>query len=144
MKITSSLVNQMLAALQSAFGSAYIAVYAGPVPANADAPVTGTFLGNFFQGGNNTIALGQPVKNTVGMRANESYICNPQAAGTATYFRMGQWGTDDNGQTGPTGFPRIQGTVGQANADLLLADPVFVVGQPKELKYFSVTLPLSI
>lgn len=144
MKITSSLASQMLAAIKEAYGSAFIAVYAGPVPADANAAVTGTLLGYFFQGGNNTIALDNPVKNTVGMRANESYICNPQAAGTASYFRMGQWGSDDNAAAGPTGFPRIQGTVGQANADLLLADPVFVVGQPKELKYFSVTLPLTI
>lgn len=143
MKITSSLTYQMLAAIKAAFSGAFVAVYAGPVPADANAAVTGTLLGYFFQGGNNTIALGDPVKNTVGMRANESWLCNPQAAGTATYFRMGQWGSDDNAVAGPTGFPRIQGTIGTANADLVLADPVFAVGVQKELKFFSVTLPLT-
>ncbi|RYE92760.1 MAG: hypothetical protein EOO78_28280 [Oxalobacteraceae bacterium] len=144
MKISSSLTSQMLGAFKAAFGSSAIACYGGAVPTDANAAVVpGTLLGFFFQGGNNTIALGDPVKNTVGMRANESYLCDPQAAGTATYFRLFQWGSDDSAAAGPTGFPRVQGTIGKVNADLILADPVFVVGVRKELKYFSVTLPLT-
>jgi hypothetical protein len=145
MKINSPLASLMLEALRTALTDGFILVYKGAVPVDADAPGdANNLLGVFTTPDGTSITLGAAVGNTVEKdAATPKFVCNnPVAAGTATHFRYipnydgGQATSVANGGPG-----RVQGTVGKSGADLLMPDPVFVLGTPKDIDFFSITLP---
>lgn len=147
MKISTSLARRMLVILRDrlkAGGDCALAVYGGAVPVDADAPAPNSALLGYFQVGSYGIYLAEPTDNTLHIAAGETWTCDPQAAGTATYFRLLWRYNDAGGQAGYDTAPvaRLQGTVGTSGADLIMADPVFAVGTPKEIKNFVLTLPL--
>ena len=145
MQMSKSLAKALLTQLRGSFGSGELALYAGAVPADADAALAGaTLLASFLSQGNATIVLGAPTDNTIAMAANDVWKClNPVASGTATFFRFKVYQYDTGGAQDSEGFVRVQGTVGKSGTDLLMADPVIVAGTAREIKYFSFTLPLK-
>lgn len=147
MKISTSLARRMLVILRErlqAGGDCSLAVYSGAVPLDADAPVSNAAFLGYFDAAGYAIYLAEPTDNTLGIATGATWTCNPVADGTATYFRLLWRYNDAGGQAGYDTAPvaRLQGTIGTSGADLIMADPVFVSGTPKEIKNFRLTLPL--
>lgn len=147
MKISTYLARKMLAALRTELTEGFILVYKGAVPQDADAVVDASnLLAVFTTQANAAITLGEPVGNSIGKAAADTaYVCNnPVTAGTATFFRFVTQADGGSAADAVNGPARLQGTIGRSGADMILADPVFVLNTPKSLAYFNATLPLGL
>ena len=144
-KISTGMQDALLLALASQLnGTMVLNIYSGTVPATADADLGGATLlrtvsvdstgsGMSFEA---TTSGGMLVKSTSEIWAGQNV-----ATGTASFYRIMNIG--DTGATTTTA-PRLQGSVGLLNADLILGnvglvagvtDPaigIFMVGLPTE------------
>ncbi len=119
-----------------------IKVYAGTVPADADASLGGaTLLCEYSL--NDT---GDPLSmdttaagGALGKAPAEVWSGTAGATGTATFFRY-----EESGDTGgaSTSERRIQGTVGGAGSDLFVTSTSYVDTTLYTIDYFSISIPV--
>ena len=117
-----------------------IRVYAGTVPADADAAIGGaTLLLTIRKDGTDPITMdaaasaGVLVKNPA-----ETWEGNCVATGTPTFYRHVL--TGDTGAASTTA-PRQQGSCGPAGSDMFLTNSGLTNGAPQGLDYYEVALP---
>lgn len=113
----------------------------GDIPLTADAAEAGTLLMTLTAGGDGTTGLtfGLPDGRTISKAEAEVWMTSAIAAtGKCGYFRFVK--AADDGSASDTA-PRIQGTCGIVNADMVLTNPNVTAGLPWTLNYFNVGMP---
>jgi hypothetical protein len=124
-----------------------IKIYSGSQPSSADAAVTGTLLMTVSVGsgawvaGTATYGLEFEDDPTGGEieKNSETWSGVGLADGTAGWFRFIANPTDDG--TSSTTLPRIDGSVGTAGSDLVMASTSIVTGRTTTIDAFKITLP---
>jgi hypothetical protein len=123
--------------------SGTIKVYAGTVPANADASLGGaTLLVEYTvdDDGSTPLSLDSSAAGgAIGKAPAETWSGTAEATGVATFWRY-----EESGDTGGavTDERRIQGTVGGAGADLFVTSTTFTDTQLYTIDYFSISIPV--
>lgn len=121
-----------------------IKIYSGPIPANADAALSGnTVLVEVRQktsGDGLTFEATAP--NAVLVKSlSEIWESDVVTSGDATFFRYVK--AADTGNASTTEI-RIQGTCGLAGADMPMSSTALVAGAPHRIDYCNIALPASI
>jgi hypothetical protein len=143
MKRSTGLRNYMLStgSLKTALDGKVINIYAGAVPATADAALSpdNVLLATISVSGSGTgltmaaaAAAGQLTKNSSEVWSGETL-----ANGTAAFFRM-QTAADDNAAS--TTAVRLQGTVALDGADMNFATLSLVAGNTRQINYFVISV----
>lgn len=145
MKLSTAIRNHMLdsGSFAGALNTGVIKIYDGTPPASPDdaVPSAATRLVTLTVDGNAGAGLtfessansGAILKN-----ASENWEGIVDAAGTASWFRFVL--QNDDGSSSTTAL-RIQGTVGQVNADMNLSSTSLSSGATQTIDFFSVSLP---
>lgn len=124
---------QAIADALAANGGAEVRIFAGNMPASANAGVGSAVLLGTVTGPDGE-ALGLEVDNALLQKDPEQvWTGDYVAAGRATFFRL--CAADDTNAASTT-LPRMQGTVGLIECDLNLMAVDAVVGQPVPIKEF--------
>lgn len=141
MKVSTGLRNALLAtsSIKTALDGGEIRIYAGTVPADADAAIGGaTLLVTILSGGSginfdSTAAAGVLAKDPA-----ETWSAVNVATGTATFYRHVL-----NADTGAssTSALRLQGTCAVAGADLNLTSVALTSGATQTIDFYSVAMP---
>jgi hypothetical protein len=122
-------------------------IYSGAQPANADAAVTGTLLctitvasGAWVAGAfdNGLEFEDDPLSGEI-EKNSEVWSGTVLADGTAGWFRF--FANPPDAGTSSTTLPRIDGSVGTAGSDLVLASTALVTGRTQTIDEFKLTLP---
>lgn len=144
-KISSDLQETMLQSISTAMsGNMVMKIYGGTVPANAHDSLGGATLLRTVS--NNGAGTGLSFESaTVGgmlvKSTSETWKGTNVATGTATFYRMVLL-TDDG--SADTTVPRLQGSVGVLDADLILGDTALVSGvEDPAIGIYRVGLPLE-
>lgn len=118
----------------------FINIYAGAVPATADADVTGnTLLCTIsLNDSGDGLEMDPPSGGIMSKPSADVWSGTNLATGTATFYR--HVGPSDTGALSAT-EPRLQGTVGVAGADLNLASVALVSGAVQPIDYYSIVWP---
>lgn len=131
--------------VKTTFDDGYIDVYAGTVPADADAALGGATLlvtysdNGAAEGAGNGLDLDTAAAGgAIGKAPAQVWKGNAAATGTASFFRYRQ--TGDGGLLSTTDV-RIQGTVGGGGADLFVTSTSFSSGVDYTLDAFSLSIP---
>jgi hypothetical protein len=134
--ITNAVAISMMTAFNAAVDAgtaAVIEIYAGTVPADADAtPSSPTLLASLTM---SSTAFGSPTDATGKARVTANAITpdsSADATGTASYFRI-------KTQTGGTVV--FQGTVGTSSADLILNTVSITAGSTVAISSATIDLP---
>lgn len=121
-----------------------IRVYSGAVPASpSDSIGAAVLLGTFTKDDDGVTGLtmaAAAVNGVLQKNAAEVWLSTLVATGTAAFYRMSAL-ADAGGAS--TTEPRIQGTVGIVNADLLLSNVDFVLGNEKRIDSYAWGQPES-
>ena len=142
-KFSTGLRNGMLmgAGLKTALDGGRLCIFTGPAPESADDETTGELLIMLTAGGDGDIGLtfGDAEGGVLSKSDAEVWMDSAvRATGKCGYFRFTQM-ADDN--LASTIAPRIQGTCGIVNADMVLTNLDVTQGLPWTLNYFNVALP---
>lgn len=143
MKASTGLRNHMLASgsLKGALDGGEIRIYAGTVPATADAAIgSATLLCTItLEGGATGITFAAAAADGVLQKnASEEWSGTNADSGTATFFRHVI--DSDDGSASTTAL-RIQGTVNTVGADLNLSSTSLVAAAEQTIDYYSVAIP---
>lgn len=116
-----------------------IRIYAGPVPADADAAIGSATLLVTIKNGTNGITFDSAAANGVLTKnPSETWSGTCVATGTPTFYRHVLTGDTD---AASTTAPRYQGSVGVAGADMNLTAATLTSGAAQTLDYHAVALP---
>ena len=141
-KLSTALRNKMLdtGSLKSIFAAGFLKLYAGALPADADAAVTGTLLCTISvnSSGTGINFAAAAVAGALAKASGEVWSGTNAATGTATYFRHVAAG--DTGVLSTT-EARIQGSVGTSGADLNLSNTALTNGATQTIDYYTAALP---
>lgn len=140
-KISTGLRNAMLAtgSLKGALDGGEIRIYAGTVPADADAAIGGATLLVTIKNGGSGINFDSAAAAGVLVKAPaETWSGVNGASGTASFYRHVL--SADTG-TSSTTAPRIQGTCAVAGAEMNLTSVALTSGATQTLDFYSVALP---
>jgi hypothetical protein len=143
MKASTGLRNKMLdtGSLKSIMNLSFIKIYAGAVPADADASIgAATLLCTVSVNSTGTgVTMAAAAANGI-LEKNAAEIWSGVngAGGVATFYRHVAAG--DTGGASTT-EARIQGTVGTAGADMNLTSTTLVNGATQTLDFYRVNLP---
>ena len=142
-KFSTGLRNYMLGtgAFKTKMDGGFLKIYAGTVPATADAALgAATLICTLSEsGGVNGLDWDDtPANGVVGKDTSQTWQGVNGATATATFFRFVE-AADDG--TLSTTAARVQGTVGPVGADMLVANPALVDTETFTLNYFNVALP---
>jgi len=152
-KLSTGLRQSLLTAYKTAFNDGVIGIYAGQAPANPKDAETGTLLAWITQNGN-AFTPGQPdnglsfdaitneaAQSVLAKSAAEVWQGTGLATGQAGYFRF----YDNSRVTGESSVAvRFQGTVGTANADMILGSVNIKAGVPVTVDECTITQPMNI
>ena len=145
-KTSTGLRNRMLDAgsLKSRLALGFLKIYSGAEPGTADAAATGTLLSTISVSGAGT-GLSLDTTAAAGVLAKSSQVWSGPivATGVATYYRFCAAG--DTGASSGT-EERIQGSVGQAGADLNLSSVSLTANaaaSAQTINYYVVALPTA-
>jgi hypothetical protein len=129
---TTAQRNTALDAIRAAYNAGKLRVFAGAVPANADAA-----LGGATQLAELTLnATAFPAASGGVLTANAITRDNSaDATGTASFFRL----LDSAGTT-----VLAQGAVGTSGAEMIVPTTSVVAGQPFECSSLTITIPASV
>lgn len=143
LKVSTGLRNGLLdsGSVKSQLDGGRINIYAGDVPATADAALGAAVLLcavtlNATGAGINFDAAA--VGDTLSKAPAEVWSGVNAATGTATFFRHVAAGDDG---TLSTAAPRVQGEVGVAGKELNLSSVNLVNGATQTIDYYSITAP---
>jgi len=126
---------------------ARLKIYKGAtIPATADAVLPGdaTMMYEFTvdNDGTTDLTFATTAPNGVIQKASaEAWQGICQSAGDMAFFRI--YVPSDTGESASTTAPRVQGTVGTAFADLIVADITKALSDPLTLDYFAIAIPVS-
>ena len=144
MKLSTGLRDYMMAtgAFKTGMDGSYVNIYSGTAPASPDDAIPGgaTLLCTVSVGGTATGVTFEATA-TAGLlvkAAGETWEGTNLADGTATWFRLAP--TADAGASSPTAL-RVQGSVGQAGADLNITNTSLTTGAVQSVDYFSILKP---
>jgi hypothetical protein len=142
-QLSTGMRNHMLVtgSVKSGLDGGVIRIYAGSPPVNADASVgSATLLCTISNNDLGTgITLAASASGGIGQKTvTETWSGTVTTSGTASFFRFSPVG-DDGAST--TTVLRLQGTVGTALADLLLATTAFTSGSLRQIDTFHVAMP---
>lgn len=142
-KASTGLRNHVLAtgSVKSALDGGFVKIYAGTVPATADAALGSAVLlcviySDGTSAGVNLAAAASD--GSIAKSGSETWSGTNVASGTATFFR--HVAAADDGSASTTA-PRLQGTVGVSGADLNISSTALVAAVPQALDYYNLTLP---
>lgn len=144
---STPLKNNLLdnGSLKSEFDDGYIKVYAGTIPADADAALGGATLLVTYSDNDQGEGAGQGLDldsaasgGAIAKDPAQTWSGTSVAAGTATFWRYVRSG--DAGNTATTEV-RMQGTIGGAGADLFVQSTSFANSTLYTIDYFSVAIP---
>lgn len=143
MKASTGLRNKMLdtGSFKSIMNLSFIKIYAGAVPADADAAVGGATLLCTVSVNSTGTGLTMAAAAALGIlekNAAEIWSGVNGAGGVATFYRHVAAG--DTGGASTT-EARIQGTIGTAGADMNLTSTTLVNGATQTLDFYRVNLP---
>jgi hypothetical protein len=147
MKASTGLRNDMLdtGSLKSVLDDGVMRIYAGTVPATADAAIGGATLLCEITDNDQGLGAGQgidfeaaAVDGVLSKETTQIWSGTNAATGTASFFRI-ETQADDGSSS--TSLQRIQGTVATSGADLNLASTSLVSAALQTIDYFSVAMP---
>lgn len=128
------------ASLSTAMNLGFLMIYAGAVPASADAALGGATL--LCKVSNNSTAtgltLGPSASGTIPKNASEVWSGVNAATGTAAFFR---WVAPGDDGTLSTTQARVQGLVGTLGSDMNLSSVSLTSGATQTIDTFNWTLP---
>lgn len=133
--------------LRDIFKDGILRIYAGTVPATADAAGTSATLlceltassGAWSAGAfTNGLEFSAATAGVIGILSGETWSGVNAASGTATFFRFFGNATDANGAT--TTLPRIQGTIGTSGTDMTTANTSLTASETTTCSAFTLTL----
>lgn len=140
--ISTALANALMTTggLKESLTGAHIYIYAGTVPANADASLGAATLLCDISGpaGAALLLQASATDGTIQKDATQVWSGTNAATGTATFFRMAM--PADTGALSTTDV-RIQGDVGTAGKALNLSSVSLTSGATQTIEYFAVTQP---
>ena len=138
---TQPLLNALLTAFHTEFdGDSHITIFSGPVPETAGAATAGaTALVTLSGPSGVPLEFELPTDGLMPKSTSQVWSGDPDATGVAAFFRLHK--ASDDPTTASASAMRAQGTVGVANANLLLSNPLIEIGTPWTLDNFFVTLP---
>ena len=118
----------------------FIDIYAGAVPATADADVTGhTKLCRIsFNSTGDGLEMDPPSGGIMSKPSGDVWSGTNLATGTATFYR--HVGASDTGALSTT-EPRLQGTIGVAGADINLASVALVAASLQPIDTYHIVFP---
>ena len=130
--------------LKSLLDGCSIRIYSGPVPASADAALSGnSVLVEVLQQttGDGLTFEGTAPNAVLEKSLSEIWESDVALSGDATFFRIVK--PADTGNASTTEI-RIQGTCGLAGADMPMSSTSLVAGAPHRIEYCNIALPASI
>lgn len=141
-KISTGLRNAMMGTnhFKALMDSCKVMIYAGTVPADADAAVGAATLiyEVTVDGGATLCTWDAPVAGVIEKAAAETWSDDAITDGTLSFFRVVK--DADDGTLSTTAY-RVQGTVGTGAADMLVGTLERIESDPIELEDFSIELP---
>lgn len=142
-KTSTGLRNKLLdtGSLDTVLALGFIKIYAGAVPASADAALGAATLLSTISLNSTATGLSfeaAAVNGTLSKLSAEVWSGTNVAGGTATFYRHIAPGDDG---TLSTTQARIQGTIGTSGADMNLSSTTLSNGATQTIDYYSVTLP---
>jgi len=144
-KTSTGLRNGMLVtdSFKGLMDGCFLKIYAGTVPADADAAIGGATLLCTISNNSGVTGLtfdATAIGGVVSKTPAEIWSGNNVAAGTASFYRL-----ETPGDTGAasTTLERVQGTVGLLGADLNLSSVALASGAPQAIDYFTMALPTA-
>lgn len=145
LKLSTGLANAVVASssLKAALAGAHLYIYAGTMPASADAALPGDAVLLCDVSGPTAAALnwdGVPVNGALMKDSTQAWSGVNAATGTATFFRLAL--PSDTGTASGTAI-RLQGDVATAGAALNLSSVALVAGATQTINYASLVQPLQ-
>jgi hypothetical protein len=132
--------------LKTLLAAGFIKIYAGTIPATADADIgAATLLATIYSNGSSA-GINFDTAAAAGVLAKapgetwDNHTSGNVASGTATFYRHVP---ASNTTTLSTTEARIQGIVGVAGADLNLTSTTLSSGATQIIDYYSVSLPTA-
>ena len=137
---STGLRNAMVVAMQAALANGRIDIYSGPPPVGADDAPTGTLLLRVSKGGDGSpLAMGTtPSGGLLKKPVGDIWRGTVLASGTAGYYRYVV--TTDTGAPSLTEC-RMQGAVGEVDAELILSNVNLIQGSLQDIKDFAFAIP---
>jgi hypothetical protein len=144
-KASTGLRNKLLdtSPFKTVFNLSFLNVYAGAVPADADASVGGATLLCAYSNNNTATGLtfaAAAASGAITKNLGETWSHAAVGTGTATFYRLVAAG--DTGGSSTT-EARVQGTVGLAGADLNLASLSFSASTVYTVDTYTLSLPTN-
>ncbi len=143
LKASTGLRNYMLdtGSLKAALALGFIKIYAGTVPADADASLgSATLLCTITKNGDGVTGLSLAASAVSGAiaKAAETWSGTNATSGTASFWRLTK--TGDTGLASTTDI-RLQGVAATSGAELIMTSVTLAGGAPQNIDYFTVALP---
>lgn len=143
LKASTAIRNAMMVtgSLKSLLDGGFIKIYAGAVPTDADAALSGvTLLCTITKNGDGVTGLTMSPTASAGAlaKANEVWSGTNATSGTASFWRFVK--TGDTGTLSTT-EQRLQGLAATSGSELVLTSVLLTGGAPQAVDYFSVALP---
>lgn len=140
-EISEVVQNAVMNAVKAGLDNGYIRIYddSGVVPSDPAEATTGVLLVTIsLAGGSTGLTLTTAEAGVISKTLAESWLGTVAETGVASYYRFSP--TTDGGGADDTIF-RVQGTVGELNADLLLADVNLLQSDEQRIDYYSLGIP---
>ena len=142
-QVSTGLRNSMLdtESYKTSMDLGFLRIYAGTVPADADAALdTATLLCELTVDGLGTGLTWEAaaISGVISKAAAETWQGQNVASGTASFFRFVQ--PTDDGLADPAQL-RVQGTVGLVGAELNLSSITLTIAAVQTVNHFNVALP---
>lgn len=143
-KMSTGLRNKMLGedSFKAIMAGAVLRIYAGTVPATADAAVGGATLLSVISddASGDPLAFDDPVGDTIAKDPAQTWRGVNAASGTAAFWRLEDAADDGSASTSAA---RIQGLCGNVGSDMNLADLTLTATASQSIDYFYFTLPTA-
>lgn len=141
-KASTGLRNALLGtdSFKGTMDGCFLDIYAGTVPADADASIgSATLLCRISNNGAGTgLSFGTAAGGVLAKDGAQVWSGTNVATGTATFYRLV---TDTDTGAASTTEARLQGTVAVLGADLNLSSVALASGAPQAIQFFYVALP---
>ena len=137
---STGLRNALVTAMATSLANGRIDIYTGAPPASADAAPTGTLLVRVSKNGDGSpLAMGgSPATGVVRKPVGDVWRGAVLETGVAGYYRYVV--TTDTGLASPTEC-RMQGAVGEVDAELILSNVNLIQGSLQDIKDFAFAIP---
>jgi len=141
-EISEAIQDAVMDAVKDELDGGVLRIYKGTVPNDAADAITdepGDLLVTISESGGGTGLNFEASDSGVIVKSSaETWLGTVGGDGHATYYRFSP--LSDTGAADIT-IPRVQGTVGTINADLLLADVDLITSDEQRIDYFSLGIP---